>query len=129
MQRGDRRARGLVGEEDGGEVVVGDACPVEGAVESVAAGDLLGGDMLFAGVACEIDLRAGVGLRIVLIAEAAGPRDESADGRAVAGDDDISVKYVGLVEGEGLGDVNAVGRVVEGKFAGSGDIAGSVDGM
>ncbi len=105
MQGGDGGGVGVVGQEDGGEEGVADAGPVEGAVEGVAAGDFLGGEVLVLAVAVGVELRAGVGLGVVLIAEAAGPVDEGADGRAVAGDLNVGVEDVGLVEGEGLGDL------------------------
>ena len=104
-----------VGQEDGREVVVADAGPVEGTVEGVAAGDLLGGEVLVLAVAGDVELRAGVGLSVVLIAEAAGPANESADGCAVAGDLNVGVEDVGLVEGEGLADLSGAVGVVEGK--------------
>src|SRR6185369_2975040 len=44
VERSDGSGAGRVGKEDGGEVGVGGAGPVEGAVESISAGDLLGGE-------------------------------------------------------------------------------------
>jgi hypothetical protein len=119
VQRDHGGGGGGVGKEDGAEIGVADAGPVKGAVEGVAAGDLLGGDVLILGVAGVVDLCAVVSEGGVLVAEAAGPGDEGAEGGSVAENLDVGVEDVGLVEGEGLGDVEAAGGVVEVSFAGA----------
>ncbi len=68
-------------------------------------------------------MSAAVGLGVVLIAEAAGPGDERADGCAVASYLNVGVKDVGLVEGEGLADVSCAVRVIEGERCRRGESA------
>ena len=115
MQRGNAWRSRDCRKEDRGEEGIADAGPVKRAVERVAAGDLLRSDVLVFAVAVAVELRAAVGLRIVLIAEAAGPGEERANGRAVARDLDIGVENIGLVKGEGLRDLRASVCVLEGQ--------------
>ena len=125
VAKGDERGGdGVFGKEDGGEVGVADACPVKGAVEGGAAGDLLRGFVRFPAAAEGIELRAGVGLRIFLVAEAAGPTEQRADRRTVAGDLDVSMEDVGLVEGERFSDVDGAVRELEGEIVRGAEIAG-----
>ena len=70
-------------------------------------------------VAGDVELGAGVGLGVFLVAEAAGPGDEGADGGAVAEDLDVGVEDVGLVEGEGLGDLVAPAENVKVRLEGA----------
>src|SRR5215469_3738349 len=70
VQRDDGSVLRRVGKEDGCKERGAGARPVEGAVESVSAGDLLGREVVVPAVAREVDLGAGVALRVVLVAEA-----------------------------------------------------------
>ena len=100
---GERGELGGVRQENGGEVLVADAGPVEGTGKRVAVRNLLEGDVLVLAVLHGVDLRAGVGLHGFRVAEAGGPGEERADGGAVAEDDGVGVDGVGVgVEREGF---------------------------
>ncbi len=122
MQRGDRCRVQRVGQEDRSEVVVAGPRPVKGTVQSIAAGDLLRSEMFLFGVASDVELRAGVGVRVGLVAEPTGPANECTDRRAITGDLNVSVENIGLVEGEGLTDLHRAIGVSEGKRSGSSEL-------
>ena len=115
---------GLVGHEDGAEVLVAEAGEVEGAVEGGAAGDLLEGEVVGLAVGAGIDLRARVGGGGLHVAEAGGPGEQGADGSAVAEDLGVRVDDVGVGEGEGLGDGEIALGVLEGEGGGGLEGAG-----
>ena len=115
---------GMVGEEDGAEVLVADSGEGEGTVEGAASGDLLEGEMLGLAVGVGVDLGAGVGEGGVHVAEAGGPGEQGADGSSIAEDFGVGVDQVGVAEGEGLGDGEIALRVLEGEVGRSGQRAG-----
>ena len=69
--------------------------------------------MLVFAVNRSVELGAVVSTGIVLVAKAAGPAEQRTHGRAVAGDLNISVKNVRLVEGERLADLRRAVRIGE----------------
>ena len=124
VQGGDGGGVGGVREEDGGEVHIADAGPVKGAVEGSATGDFLGFEMFLLAVLEGVDDGVGVGGGHLLIAEAAGPAYEGADGGAVAEDLDVGVEDVGLIKGEGLGGLDGAVGVFEGERGRGGEGSG-----
>jgi|GEM_PF-4660288 len=64
--------------------------------------------MFFLGVLRVVHLGVAVGKSVFLIAKAAGPGDQGADGGAVVKNLHVRMEDVGVVKGEGFGDVVTV---------------------
>ena len=116
---------GVMRQEDGGEVAVGDAHPVERLIQRVAVGDLLEGDVLVLSADAGVDLRTGIGGGGLGVAQARGPADERAHGITVLRNQRICCDDVaGCVETEGFGDRHIAGGVLERQRAGRAELAG-----
>ena len=127
MQRDHGCSRGNVREEGRGEVKIHHARIVEGLVEGGAAIDLLGVCRIVLAIQRPDKFAVGEVHGFGLIAQAAGPGQQSADRKAVAADLDLGRDHVAGVEAECLHHVQAVGGVVKGHRAGSLEDAGGRD--
>ena len=126
---------GIVGNEDGGEILVAGTGPLEWTFYCVAAADgfdrkarhvsgekdvaaALGG-----GVVVVVDAGGGVGSRCELVAESGGPGGCGEDFSAFVEDGGFYVQDVGVVEMESLADDEILIGVFEGDRGRGGEIA------
>ena len=117
---------GIVGNEDGGEILVAGTGPLEWTFDGVAAADGFDGKArhvsrkedvaaaLSGGVVVIVDAGGGVGRGRDLVAESGGPGGRSKDFSAFVEDRGFHVEDVGVVEMESLADDEILIGVLEG---------------